>query len=139
MSTQFLSVCGFWNWPEIKRKDIFLARLSFNQKSILQVFQTPSKCFFKGKSPEVLFHGITSPYSYFEMILNFAPIHQEAKHDQENYQLTWTEKFFDKAQQVFAFLHIKPKFKVTSTILQMHKDNIFQQKCPFQIYFFQME
>ena len=37
----------------------------------------------KGKSPEVPFHGITSPYSYFEVIWIFAPIHQEAKHDQE--------------------------------------------------------
>ena len=37
----------------------------------------------KGKSPEVPFHGIISPYSYFEVILIFAPIQQEAKHDQE--------------------------------------------------------
>ena len=36
----------------------------------------------QGKSPEVPFHGITSSYSYFEVILIFAPIHQEAKHDQ---------------------------------------------------------
>ena len=38
---------------------------------------------FKGKSPEVPFHGITSPYNYFEVIWIFAPIQQEAKHDQE--------------------------------------------------------
>ena len=37
----------------------------------------------KDKSPEVLFHGITSPYSYFEVIWIFVPIQQEAKHDQE--------------------------------------------------------
>ena len=37
----------------------------------------------KDKSPEVPFHGITSPYSYFEVIWIFAPIQQEAKHDQE--------------------------------------------------------
>ena len=37
----------------------------------------------KGKSPVVPFHGITSPYSYFEEILIFAPIQEEAKHDQE--------------------------------------------------------
>ena len=39
----------------------------------------------KDKSPEVPFHGITSPYSYFEVTLIwiFAPIQQEAKHDQE--------------------------------------------------------
>ena len=29
----------------------------------------------------------------------------------KNYQLNRNEKFFDKAQQGFAFLHIKPKFK----------------------------
>ena len=39
--------------------------------------------FAEGKSPEVPFHGITSPYSYFEVIWIFAPIQQEAKHDQE--------------------------------------------------------
>ena len=26
-------------------------------------------------------------------------------------QLNWTEKFVDSAQQCFAFLHMKPKFK----------------------------
>ena len=36
---------------------------------------------YKGKSPEVPFHGITSPKSYFEEIGIFAPIQQEAKHD----------------------------------------------------------
>jgi hypothetical protein len=36
------------------------------------------------KSPEVPFHGITSQYSYFEAILIFSPIQQEAKHNQEN-------------------------------------------------------
>ena len=35
------------------------------------------------KSPEVPFYGITSPCSYFEVILIFAPIQQEAKPDQE--------------------------------------------------------
>ena len=29
----------------------------------------------------------------------------------KNYQLNRNEKFVDKAQQCFAFLHIKPKFK----------------------------
>ena len=38
---------------------------------------------FKDKSPEVPFHGITSPYSYIEVIWIFALIQQEAKHDQE--------------------------------------------------------
>ena len=37
----------------------------------------------KDKSPVVPFYGITLPYSYFEEILIFAPIQQEAKHDQE--------------------------------------------------------
>ena len=29
----------------------------------------------------------------------------------KNYQLNRIKKFVDKAQQCFAFLHIKPKFK----------------------------
>ena len=29
----------------------------------------------------------------------------------KNYQLNWTKKFVDKAQQCFAFLPIKPEFK----------------------------
>ena len=37
---------------------------------------------FKGKSPVVLFHQITSPYRYFEEIFIFAPILQEEQHDQ---------------------------------------------------------
>ena len=45
----------------------------------------------KDKSPEVPFHGITSPYSYFEVIWIFVPIQQEAKHDQEKIsaELKW--------------------------------------------------
>ena len=54
----------------------------------------------KGKSSEVLFHGITWPYSYFEVIWIFKPIQQEAKHDQEklsarqNWKICWTVKLF---------------------------------------------
>ena len=51
--------------------------LSFQTDIVLIIFA------FKDKSPEVPFHGITSPYSYFEVIWIFAPIQQEAKHDQE--------------------------------------------------------
>ena len=61
----------------------------------------------KGKSPEVLFHGITSSYSNFEVILIFAPIQHEAKHD----QLNRNEKIADKVRQCYDFLQIKPKFK----------------------------
>ena len=45
----------------------------------------------KWNSPVVPFHGITSLYSYFEEIWNFAPIQQEAKHDQEklSVELNW--------------------------------------------------
>ena len=46
----------------------------------------------KGKSPEVPFHGITLPYSYFEVIRIFAPIQQEAKHDQEKLSAEQTHK-----------------------------------------------
>ena len=63
--------------------------------------------YVKGKSPVVPFHGITLPYSYFEEIWIFAQMQQEAKHDQE--KISAEQKW--KAQQSFAFLHIKPKFK----------------------------
>ena len=61
----------------------------------------------KSKSPEVLFHGITSSYNHFEVISIFAPIQQEAKHDQEKKN----KRFVDKDQQCFALLQIKPKLK----------------------------
>ena len=35
-------------------------------KNLIKSWRT--KMFIKGKSPEVPFHGITSPYSYFEVI-----------------------------------------------------------------------
>ena len=65
----------------------------------------------KDKSPEVLFQRITSSYSYFE---DFEFLRQYSKKQnmiKKKYQLNWNEKFADKAQQFFAFLHIKPKFK----------------------------
>ena len=65
----------------------------------------------KGKSPEVPFHGITSSYSYFEVIWIFAPISKKQNMIKKNYQLNRNKKFVDKAQQCFAFLHIEPKFK----------------------------
>ena len=65
----------------------------------------------KGKSPEVPFHEITSSYSYFEVIWIFAPIQKKQNMIKKNYQLNRNKKFVDKAQQCFAFLHKKPKFK----------------------------
>ena len=66
----------------------------------------------KDKSPEVLFQRITSSYSYFE---DFEFLRQYSKKQnmiKKKYQLNRNEKFVDKkAQQCFAFLHIKPKFK----------------------------
>ena len=53
---------------------------SANLKDKIQLFKGKLA---SGKSPVFLFHGITLPYSYFEEILIFAPIQQEAKHDQE--------------------------------------------------------
>ena len=44
---------------------------------------THAPYFGKDKSPEVPFHGTTSPSSYFEVIWIFEPILKKAKHDQE--------------------------------------------------------
>ena len=48
------------------------------------------------------------------ILKKFEFLHQFSKKQnmiKKNYQLNWTEKFVDKAQQCFAFLPIKPKFK----------------------------
>ena len=43
----------------------------------------------------------------FEILPQFSKKQNMIK---KNYQLNWTEKFVDKAQQCFAFLLMKPKF-----------------------------
>ena len=65
----------------------------------------------KDKSSEALFHRITWSYSYFveyEFLRQFSKKQNMIK---KKYQLNRNEKFVDKAQQCFTFLHIKPKFK----------------------------
>ena len=75
-----------------------------------KIFMNSHLKFHKDKSSEVPFHGITSPYSYFKMIRIFAPISKKQNMIKKKYQLNRSKKFVDKAQQCFAFLHIKPKF-----------------------------
>ena len=65
----------------------------------------------KDKSPEVPFHSITSSYSYLEEFEFLRQFSKEQNMIKKEYQLNRNEKFVDKAQQCFAFLHIKPKFK----------------------------
>jgi hypothetical protein len=65
----------------------------------------------KDKSPEVPFHKITSSYSYFEEFEFLRQFSKKQNMIKKKYQLNRTEKFVDKAQQCFAFLHIKQKFK----------------------------
>ena len=65
----------------------------------------------RGKSPEVPFHKITSPYSYFEQFEFLRKFSKKQNMIKKNYQLNWTKKFVDKAHQCFVFLPIKPKFK----------------------------
>ena len=64
-----------------------------------------------GKSPEVPFHRITSSYSYFEEFEFLRQFSKKQNMIKKKYQLNRNKKFVDKAQQCFAFLHIKPKFK----------------------------
>ena len=81
-------------WPKIllvnPRKKTFLIQLGlypFQAENVQACFsfKLPSKWLeeISWKSHEVPLHGIISPYSYFEVIWIFAPIQQEAKHDQE--------------------------------------------------------
>ena len=49
----------------------------------------------KGKSPEVPFHGITFPYSYFEFLRQFSKKQNMIK---KKYHLKRNKKFVDKAQ-----------------------------------------
>ena len=52
--------------------------------------------------------GHTTILKKFEFLRQFNKKQYMIK---KNYQLNWTEKFVDKAQQRFAFLPIQPKFK----------------------------
>jgi hypothetical protein len=65
----------------------------------------------KDKSPKVPFHRITSSYSYFEEFEFLRHFSKKQNMIKKKYQLNRNEKFVDKAQQCFAFLHIKSKFK----------------------------
>ena len=58
----------------------------------------------EGKSPEVPFHGITSLYSYFEVIWILRQFSKKQNMIKKNYQLNRNKKVADKAQQCFAFL-----------------------------------
>ena len=65
----------------------------------------------KDKSPKVPFHRITLSYSYFEEFEFLRQFSKKQNMIKKKYQLNRNEKFVDKAQQCFAFLKIKPKFK----------------------------
>ena len=78
---------------------------------ISSIFDRELQSCSKGKSPEVPFHGITSPQLFWNNLNFLRQFSKKQNMIKKNYQLNWTEKFVDKAQQCFAFLHIKPKFK----------------------------
>ena len=50
----------------------------------------------------------TAILKQFEFLRQF---NRKQKMIKKNYQLNRNKKFVDKAQEYFAFLHIKPKFK----------------------------
>ena len=74
----------------IKRHQMFVLLNYTYMKQVFWNKLSHQKTIVKDKFPEVPFHGITSPYSYFEVSWIFAPIQQEAKHDQEK-NISWTE------------------------------------------------
>ena len=61
----------------------------------------------KDKSPEVPFHRITLLYSYFEEFEFLRQFFKKQNMIKKKYQLNRNKKIVDKAQQCFAFLHIK--------------------------------
>ena len=70
----------------------------------------------KGKSPVVPFHGITSPYSYFEVIWIFAPIQQEAKHDQEKISAEQKWKVCWQSPAMFCLFTHQAKIQICCTV-----------------------
>ena len=64
----------------------------------------------KDKNLEVPFHRITLSFGYLEDILFLRQLSTKQNIIKKN-QLNKNEKFHDKAQQCFAFLHIKSIFK----------------------------
>ena len=70
----------------------------------------------KGKSPEVPFHGITLPYSYFEVIWIFAPIQQEAKHDQKKLSAEQKLKVCWQSPAMFCLFTNQAKIQICCTV-----------------------
>ena len=73
-------------------------------------------CFNKGKSPEVPFDGSTPPYSYFEVIWIFAPIQQEAKHDQEKLSAEQKWKVCWQSPAMFCLFTHQAKIQICFTV-----------------------
>ena len=82
-------------------------------------YMTPKKYLFIFKIENVVkYRGpnlrVTWSESHSDDLKRFEFLRQFSKKQdmiKKKYQLNRNEKFVDKAQQCFAFLHIKPKFK----------------------------
>ena len=72
--------------------------------------------FIKGESPEVPFHRITLSYSYFEVIWIFAPIQQEAKHDQEKISAEQKWKVCWQSPAMFCLFTYQAKIQICCTV-----------------------
>ena len=99
----------FWNfqfWLQITLKKI----LSQKKRSLPHL-KALTFDYFGDKSPKVPFHRITLSYSYFEEFDFLRQFSKKQNMTKKRYQLYRNEKFDDKAQQWFAFSHIKSNFK----------------------------
>ena len=96
------------NCPKVE--DWGTVRKTVKKETALLVLTQIWNC-FKDKSPKVPFNSITSSYSYFEEFKFLRQFSKKQNMIKKKYQLNRNEKCVDKAQQCFAFLHIKPKFK----------------------------
>ena len=86
----------------------------------------------KGKSHVVPFHGITSSYSYFEEIWIFAPIQQEAKHDQEKLSAEQKWKVCWQSPAMFWLFTHQAEIQICCTVklILWNVVNLSQLYCP---------
>ena len=70
----------------------------------------------KGKSPEVPFHGITSSYSYFEVIWILRQFSKKQNMIKKNYQLNWTKKVCWHSPAMFCLFTHQAKIQIYSRV-----------------------
>ena len=109
----------WWSWCILPRSCLLALLISIGpfiyyvSKFLGFLDPTPYVSMFlvKINLPKFQFHRITSSYNYFEEFEFMRQFSKKQNMIKKKYQLNRNEKFVEKAQQCFTFLHIKPKFK----------------------------